>query len=861
MTDRPNTIRTKRVGSHEYFHVEQLPLADDELANRIANAQRLAQIDAGRFNVIKVDLAGASVTLLNYPDYFEAAFPRLREYWTVNAERDSVQYRTFANSLNPPVLHRKELLLSKKNPRLAEYERLTETAEAIGLFDNAHLIGFSRAWEDLLHVRGYQAVGHELIPVGNRVDDPNLPLPETADIDGSVARHKTAMVRYSFSAPIQALARLGFLDGSKSVFDYGCGRGDDLKGLLDNEITARGWDPHFNPDAELVQSDIVNIGFVINVIEDPSERAAALTRAFSLANEVLVVSAMLASEDSVSGKPFSDGIMTSIGTFQKYYSQTSLREYIEEILHEVPLPIGPGVFFVFKDKEAEQRFLYGRQQARRNVLRITQLNRERRPGTAEKRQKKYEDNRDILEPLWGLWCQLGREPDSAEVSSLVDLNERFGSLGHAMRFLKTYKSHEMEVISEVAKIRTDSLLVFMAKLQFEKRRPYGQLEASLRRDVRAFAGDYKEALQLGRELLQSVGSIERIYAACLEASEAGLGWLDHEDSLHTHTSYIEELPPILRVYINCATVLYGDIGTADLVKIHVRSGKLTLSYFDDFQGSGLPLLNQRVKVDLRNQDFDVFVYGDRYPKTYLYRKSRFINEEFPGFAEQVAFEESLARINLLPAEDDLYGPPVVEFNALLKSKLRRLEGLQLLPTDEAPNLEDSCGRFLKFRDLIQCGETQRATQIANIPLQGASYTALVDLAENILDPVIEYFGMVKLTYGFCSHELSLKVSGRNDPKLDQHSALELNSKKNLICKRGGAAVDFLVEDEDMLEVARWIVKELPFDRLYFYGSDRPVHVSFSGAQSAQIVDLSRFSRGGNRVPSVVGKESFLSGGC
>ena len=824
---------------------------------RISAAQFHAKLVEGQFNVVKFDTGSGVVSFLNYPDYFESAFPRLKEYWTVNLERDSVHYRTYRNSLNPPVLHRKELLLSADNPRLKEYEQLTVSAEGLGLFDQPHLIGFSRAWERLLTSRGYRVSGHSLIPIGNAevgTEDAERDLPE--DIR-DVARHKTAMVRYAFSAPVQALARLGFLDGSRSVFDYGCGRGDDLKGLVDNGIHATGWDPHFRPGGSLIPSDIVNLGFVINVIEDPSERADALTQAFSLAKELLVVSAMLASEDSVSGKPFSDGIITSIGTFQKYYSQSSLQEYVEEVLHEVPLPIGPGVFFVFKDKDAEQRFLYGRQQARRNILRVTQLNRERRPASAEKRQRKYEDNREALESLWTVWSELGRDPDASEIRNLEQLNESFGSLGHAMRFLRTVKGGDISVIADVAKIRSDSLRVFMAKLQFEKRRPYGQLEPTLRRDVKAFAGDYTEALRLGRELLQSAGSIESVYKACVEATEGGLGWLDHEDSFHTHISYVEELPAILRVYINCATVLYGDIGAADLVKVHVRSGKLTLSYFDDFVSSGLPLLSQRVKVDLRNQDFDVYTYGGRYPKVYLYRKSRFINEEFPGFSEQVAFEESLASIKLMPEEEDLYGPSVEAFDARLRAKYRRIDGMRMLPIIEMPNLDDPCGRFLTFRHFIQCGETQRATEISNLPLQGASYCALADLAENILDPVIDYFGMVKLTYGFCSHELSLKVPGRNDPKLDQHSSMELNSKKKLICKRGGAAVDFLVEDEDMLEVARWIVRGLPFDRIYFYGRNRPLHVSFSVDRVAQIIDLSTVSTRGDRVPTVVSVESFL----
>jgi hypothetical protein len=34
---------------------------------------------------------------------------------------------------------------------------------------------------------------------------------------------------------------------------------------------------------------------------------------------------------------------------------------------------------------------------------------------------------------------------------------------------------------------------------------------------------------------------------------------------------MERLPVILRVYIACGAILYGDIQTADLVKIHIGS--------------------------------------------------------------------------------------------------------------------------------------------------------------------------------------------------------------------------------------------------------------------------------------------------
>jgi hypothetical protein len=174
-----------------------------------------------------------------------------------------------------------------------------------------------------------------------------------------------------------------------------------------------------------------------------------------------------------------------------------------------------------------------------------------------------------------------------------------------------------------------------------------------------------------------------------------------------------------------------------------------------------------------------------------------------------------------------------------------------------PDLDAPCGEYLSFRQLIECGETQARTALPNLPKQPGSYNALHDLAVQVLDPVIEYFGMIHLTYGFCSPELAKKIPGRIDPKRDQHAAHELNRLGNPVCPRLGAAVDFIVEDESMLEVAQWIVANAPFDRLYFYGDDMPIHVSYGPEHARQIVRMAA-GQSGRLIPRVTSQTEFLS---
>jgi hypothetical protein len=171
------------------------------------------------------------------------------------------------------------------------------------------------------------------------------------------------------------------------------------------------------------------------------------------------------------------------------------------------------------------------------------------------------------------------------------------------------------------------------------------------------------------------------------------------------------------------------------------------------------------------------------------------------------------------------------------------------PDLEVPDVDGLCGKHLAYRDLIECGETQAVTQIKNYPVSPSSYKAILETVTNILDPVIDVFGNIRLTYGLCTHDLGKHIKKRVSPKLDQHAAHELNSKGNYICPRLGFAVDFIIENKDMREVADWIYYNTPFDRLYFYGNNKPIHVSFGPQNKKEYVDLIA-TESGRQVPKV-----------
>lgn len=181
---------------------------------------------------------------------------------------------------------------------------------------------------------------------------------------------------------------------------------------------------------------------------------------------------------------------------------------------------------------------------------------------------------------------------------------------------------------------------------------------------------------------------------------------------------------------------------------------------------------------------------------------------------------------------------------------------------------ENCSKYFQYIDFIHCGKTQAQTQLANLPIDPRTIAAIEKIALTVLDPIVEQFGEIKLTYGFCSNNLLKQIkkcpSPGIAPQLDQHAGYEVNSRGTPICKRAGFACDFYVLNTDSLIVAQWIVNNLSFDRLYFYGKNRSIHISIAPKNSCAITLLAQ-STTGRQIPKNIKKNPFYlkskSHGC
>ena len=98
----------------------------------------------------------------------------------------------------------------------------------------------------------------------------------------------------------------------------------------------------------------------------------------------------------------------------------------------------------------------------------------------------------------------------------------------------------------------------------------------------------------------------------------------------------------------------------------MQSNKISLMRYDDFENTPLPLLQERIKINLREQQVVIFTYRDKYKPQPLYLKSNYIDKTYPNYKKQIAFDKKLKTFKWLDLSD--FGPQIDEFSNTLQSK-------------------------------------------------------------------------------------------------------------------------------------------------------------------------------------------------
>ncbi len=475
----------------------------------------------------------------------------------------------------------------------------------------------------------------------------------------SIERHRTAIGRNRLSKPFRLACDLGILTKDFSILDFGCGRGDDLRRLAASGFTVEGWDPNHRPLGSLVPAGIVNLGYVLNVIEDTEERLETLVSAWRLAEHALIVSTLVSVDAGARAVPFGDGIVTSRATFQKVFEQKELEQYIITALGVAPIAIALGVFVAFRSPADAAKFVSARYRRRP------------RPAQDASFGQAFAPNLELLAPLVEFFQLRGRPPSEREFSVFVDAVSAAGGRRRAVDHVKRLVGPERLEAAE-SSARAD-LLVYLALANLSGQLAFGDLDVGLQEDVRTWFQTFKKAKDLAGSLLAAAGSMERLRA---EARGAVVGKL-LPDGLYVHVDAVAQLPVLLRIYEGCARRYVGGVEGATIVKLRLNYPVVSYLSYPRFDDEGHPALEHGVRVDLQTLKVGVDDYSLRENPPILHRKELFVSKDYPRYQDFAALTKAEEASGVLTEDPHRIGTRAA-WEELLRRKGLGVRGHELI---------------------------------------------------------------------------------------------------------------------------------------------------------------------------------------
>ncbi|MEH1892415.1 MAG: DNA phosphorothioation-associated putative methyltransferase [Nostoc sp.] len=457
-------------------------------------------------------------------------------------------------------------------------------------------------------------------------------MPEALEIE----RHRAAIARTDLSRPVRLAIEWAILNQDTTFFDYGCGYGGDVQRVGNLGYTSAGWDPYYHPDVPRTPADVVNLGYILNVIEDSEERRQSLCQAWELTGKVLIVAAqILINAPSKTQLAYNDGIVTRRNTFQKYYEQEELKTYIDQVLNVDAVPIALGVYFVFRDQAEKESYKAIR------FFSTTSTPRVRIPT------KRFEDYQEQLQPLMAFFTKRGRLPAKGELENEQELLSEFGNFRRA--FGVVLQATDEAEWDAIAYRRSLDIQVYLALTHFDQRPAWQKLAPEMRHDIKAFFSSYEEACQVADQKLFSLGKSGVIQTAC-EKSKVGK---HTRGALYIHVSALAALDPVLRICEGCASRTIGRVDGATLIKYHTDQPQISYLCYPEFDTDPHPALKASITIDLKTLVVTHRDYATRANPPILHRKETFVTSYYPGYEEFAQLTQQEQQLGLLNHKSDI----------------------------------------------------------------------------------------------------------------------------------------------------------------------------------------------------------------
>ncbi len=166
----------------------------------------------------------------------------------------------------------------------------------------------------------------------------------------------------------------------------------------------------------------------------------------------------------------------------------------------------------------------------------------------------------------------------------------------------------------------------------------------MRADIKAFFGTYKQACDDGDKLLFSLGQPGTIQTACRQSPIGKFVG----NALYVHTSALNNLNAILRVYEGCASRTFGQLEQTTIIKFRADKPKVSYLYYPDFDNDAHPALHSSMQANLSSLYVDFRDYSGSENPPILHRKETFVDKTYSNykkFAKLTAQEEKHELLN------------------------------------------------------------------------------------------------------------------------------------------------------------------------------------------------------------------------
>lgn len=448
----------------------------------------------------------------------------------------------------------------------------------------------------------------------------------------------------------------GLIDRSRTVFDFGSGRGQDVSRLSAMGYTVSGWDPHFDTETRPQPADTVLLSYVLNVIEDLSERRQALAQAWTLAQRVLVVATRLTwDRRRVTGTVQNDGIRTSRSTFQHLFTTVELRELVQDVTKRQCVSPTPGVVYVFRYERDRLEFI-----ARSSFPQFAWSSRHDLAGAASE--------------AVSFVHQFGRLPAFEEIPP--DVLPVLGKLSRREFATLINKAVDPAAVAEGRRRTTLDVLLYLGIDAFRGGSSLSDMPESMQLHIRAHFKTHKEARARANRLLLKLRDDTYLRGAMRNS----VGKLT-PTALYVHRRALGSMPIILRLYEHCGGVAAGRPADWNVLKLHHDSRRVSWSSYPDFDKDPHPTLAWAYGVHLPSLTTSYHSYEGSRNRPLLHRKQEFLAKDDPDY-------EKYARLTRAELRAGLYNDPSrigleVGWEETLASQGVQLRGHRLIRRVEA----------------------------------------------------------------------------------------------------------------------------------------------------------------------------------